>query len=142
MHEQCEIWERHVTNERRADTNRIVEFLDDLFHSGPQHEDPSGEEPTDLRAVLLRNIRSSISTTCKQKILVTQDVVRDAIRGVLSSDQVTNEKRRALLDISNKDNVLSEIADILSIDTHLDAIRRWSWGDSPITVQMRKAISG
>lgn len=142
MHEQREVWERHVTNERRTDTNRIVEFLDQLFHSGPQHEDPSGEEPTDLRAVLLRKIRSSISTACKREILVTKEVVTDAIRGVLSSDQLTSEKRRALLDISNKDNVLSEIADILSIDTHLDSIRRWSWGDNPITVQMRKAING
>lgn len=142
MYEQRQVWESHVTNERRTDTNKITEFLDELFHSGPRYEDRSADEPTDMRAILLRNIRDSISTSCKEKIEVTVDTVKAAIRGVLSSDQLTSDKRRAMLDISNKSNVLSEIVDILNIDTHLDSIQRWSWGENPITVQMRKAING
>lgn len=142
MYEQRQTWERHVTNERRTDTDKIANFLDDLFHSGPRYEDKLVGEPTDLRAILLRNLRREFFSSCRNKMQVTTSTVRDAIRGVLSADQLTSEKRRAMLDISDKVNVLSEIADILNIDTNLESIKRWSWGENPITVQMRKAING
>ncbi len=142
MYQQREIWEGHVATERKTDTDKITAFLDDLFHAGSQHKELAAGEPTDLCANFLRDIRKSIAQDCKRKLEVTAETVKAAVQGVLSADQLTSEKRRALLDISNKDNVLSEIADLLNIDTSLDSLNQWSWGETPITAQMRKAING
>ncbi|KAJ4150155.1 hypothetical protein LMH87_010918 [Akanthomyces muscarius] len=144
MHEQRQVWEGLVTNLRTSDQDKIVEFLDDLFHSGPRHkkDGSSVEELADLRPALLGKMRGSIFRGAKDPIVVNVAVVKAAIKAILGADQLTSEKRRAMIDLSNREDVLSEIADILKIDLKLAAIERWSWGDSSIKAQMRKAING
>ncbi len=144
MHAQRQVWEGLVTNLRTSDKDRIVEFLDNLFHSGPLYnkDDSSVEELTDLRTRLLRNMRDSISSESRQTIQIDVATVKAAIKSILDADQLTSEKRRAMIDLGSRENVLSEIADILKIDLKLAAIEQWSWGDSPIKAQMRKAING
>lgn len=144
MYEQRQVWEGLVTNLRASDKDKIVEFLDDLFQSGPRYkeDDTSVEELADLRTTLLRRMRSSIFHGSKGAIQVNVATVKAAIKAILSADQLNSEKRRAMIDLSGRENVLSEIADILKIDLKLAAIERWSWGDSPIKAQMRKAING
>ncbi|XWW98155.1 hypothetical protein V2A60_006152 [Cordyceps javanica] len=144
MHEQRQVWENLVTNLRTSDKDEIVQFLDGIFHSGPTHSKKSSpiEELTDLRTTLLREMRSSISDDAKVAIHVSVATVKAAIQAILHADQLTSEKRRAMIDLSNRQDVLSEIADILNIDLKLAALERWSWGDTPIRAQMRKAING
>ncbi|KAM3474125.1 hypothetical protein MY5147_004424 [Beauveria neobassiana] len=144
MHEQRQVWESLVTNLRTSDKDHIVQFLDELFHSGPLHNKPSSsiEELADLRTTLLRKMRKSVFNSSKGAIPVTVATVKAAIKAILGADQLTSEKRRAMIDLGNREDVLSEIADILKIDLKLAAIERWSWGNSPIKAQMRKAING
>ncbi|EGX90892.1 hypothetical protein CCM_05048 [Cordyceps militaris CM01] len=144
MHQQRQVWEGLVTNLRTSDKDKIVEFLDTLFHADPlrNNEGSSIEELADLRTRLLQKMRSSIFHNCKGAIHVSVAIVKAAIKAILSADQLTSEKRRAMIDLGNRENVLSEIADILNIDLKLAAMERWSWGDAPIKAQMRKAING
>ncbi|KAK3185712.1 hypothetical protein K4F52_005577 [Lecanicillium sp. MT-2017a] len=141
MYQQRVIWEEHVAVERKTDSDKITVYLDKLFHSGSQQV-PGTEEPVDMYANMLRRVRRFIASGCKEYQHMTTETVRAAVQGVLSSDQLTSQKRLALLDISNKDSVLSEIAHLLKIDTSLAALNKWSWGGNPITTQMRKAING
>ncbi|OAQ97933.1 hypothetical protein LLEC1_01219 [Akanthomyces lecanii] len=144
MHEQREIWEGLVTNLRTSDREKAVEFLDDLFQSSLQHEKErgSGDESADLRPVLLSKMRNSIFNNTKGPISVTVAIVKAAIEVILVSDQLTSKKRRAMIDLSNREDVLQEVVDILNIDLKLSALARWSWGDTPIKAQMRKTING
>lgn len=144
MHEQRQVWEGLVTNLRTSGQDKIVEFLDDLFHSGPRHKKDSSsvEELADMRPALLGRLRGSIYRGAKDPIVVNVAVVKAAIKVILGADQLTSEKRRAMIDLGNREDVLGEIADILKIDLKLAAIERWSWGESPIKAQMRKAING
>ncbi|KAJ6787906.1 hypothetical protein PWT90_01889 [Aphanocladium album] len=144
MHDQRQVWESLVTNLRTSDKDKIVHFLDDLFHAGPRYKEESGsvEELADLRLTLLTKMRSSIFHGSKGAIPVDVPMVKAAIKAILSADQLSSEKRRAMIDLSSRENVLSEIADILKIDLKLAATERWSWGNTPIKAQMRKAING
>lgn len=143
MYEQRQTWEGLITKLRTTDTERIKEFMDDLFHDGPRYQSTrSVEELTDLRTTLLKRLRQKISASCKKPILITGASVKSAIKAVLNADQLTSEKRRAMIDLSNRGTVLDEIADILNIDMKLASLDRWSLGDKPIMAQMRKAING
>ncbi|OAA70250.1 reverse transcriptase [Cordyceps fumosorosea ARSEF 2679] len=144
MHEQRQVWESLVTNPRTSDKDKIVEFLDNLFHAAPLQKKSSSsvEELADLRTTLLKKMRKSIFNACKRTIHIDVATVKAAIQAILAADQLTSEKRRAMIDLSNRENVLSEIADILNFDLKLAAVERWSWGDAPIQAQLRKAING
>ncbi|KAJ3486652.1 hypothetical protein NLG97_g6571 [Lecanicillium saksenae] len=144
MHAQRQVWESLVTNLRTTDKDNITEFLDDLFHSGPRYkkESTAVDELADLRTTLLANMRHSIFHGSNGTIPINVTMVKAAIKAILSADQLGSEKRRAMIDLSSRENVLSEIADILKIDLKLAAIERWSWGDNPIKAEMRKAING
>ncbi|KAJ2968640.1 hypothetical protein NQ176_g9080 [Zarea fungicola] len=143
MYEQRQIWEGLITKLRTTDTEKIKNFMDDLFHDGPRHQSArSVEELTDLRTTLLKRLRQKISASCKKPILITGSAVKSAIKAVLNADQLTSEKRRAMIDLSNRATVLDEIADILNIDMKLASLDRWSLGEKPIMAQMRKAING
>lgn len=146
MHEQRQIWESHVTIQRDTDTDRIVAFLDDLFgvkakqHNGKDND--NDDALSDPRTAHLRDIRNTIHSTSKQGIPITTSIVKSAIDAVLSADQLTSEKRRAMQDIRNRPNIIREIVDILQIDVEFSALAKRSYSEVPTSMQMRKAING
>lgn len=146
MHEQRQIWESHVTIQRDTDTDQIVAFLDNLFGiKGKKESDKDNDhedEPSDPRTAHLQDIRNIIHSSSKRGILITTSIVESAIDAVLSADQLTSEKRRAMQDIRNRPNIIHEIVDILQIDVEFSALRKRSYSDVPTTMQMRKAING
>lgn len=145
MQEQRQIWESHVTVRRETDTDKITAFLDNLFATNSNKGDTKTDDdnaPTDPRAAHLRTIRQRLHRTCKANISITPGIVESAIDAVLSADQLTSEKRRAMQDIRNRTNIIAEIVDILTIDVELSALRKRSYSETPISMQMRKAING
>lgn len=142
MHEQRQTWEGLVTNLRSTDKPTIIKFLDDLFHVELQDATNSVEELTDLRHMSLQKLRKKMAGAFKNTNPISASTVKNAIDAILGADQLTSEKRRAMIDLKSRDNVLTEIADILNIDARLASLDGWTWGDRPITAQMRKAING
>lgn len=143
MYEQRQIWESHVTVRRETDTAKIVSFLDNLFTTDgkPKASKADDDAPTDPRVTHLRKIRRQLHKTCKASIRITTSAVMSAIDAVLSADQLTSEKRRAMQDIRNRETIIDEIVDILTIDGELSALRKRSFSETPINMQMRKAIN-
>lgn len=62
------------------------------------------------------------------------------IRGLMSSDLLTDEKREVLKDFLGNPVILSEIADVLNL--RLAALDSWKWGPDSVPVEQRRKISG
>ncbi len=60
--------------------------------------------------------------------------------GMLNTDLLSEEKRKALVDFRNNPAILQEIADVLNMQ--INALESWSWGEEGIPVNVRRALNG
>ena len=70
----------------------------------------------------------------------TPEVVKDCIKGLLSIDLLSRGKKDVIVEFRNNPPVLAELADVLNIK--LDALDSWSWGDSAVSLEMRRHWNG
>ncbi|CAF9919961.1 hypothetical protein IMSHALPRED_004779 [Imshaugia aleurites] len=67
-------------------------------------------------------------------------VLQTCMTGMLKTDLLSEEKRKALVDFSNNSTLLQEIADVLNMQ--IDALENWSWGEEGVPVSVRRALNG
>lgn len=129
-------WEQAVFEPAGIDANALELYLNRLFGA-------NDEEMQDIQAGLkavqdaVYKFEQQISTPDQFNISSLSWV----IRGLRSSDLLSDEKRAVLKDFEGNDVILNEIADVLNM--RISALSSWTWNsDEPIQVEMRRKISG
>ena len=66
--------------------------------------------------------------------------LQTCMTAILETDMLSEEKRRALGDLRNNSAILQEVVDVLN--TQIDLLESWSWGEEGIPVNVRRALNG
>ena len=66
--------------------------------------------------------------------------LQTCMTALLETDMLSEEKRKALGDLKNNSAILQEIVDVLN--TQIDGLESWSWGEEGIPVNVRRALNG
>lgn len=131
MYDQRKEWESLVFDAtQKSDPNSIRAYLSSLFAS------------TGKAKKLTKTPIEAFRTTMKEFELGKFDLdsLKWCIKGLLRVDLLSPSKRAALSDINNNDLVLVEMVDVLNIQ--LDNLDQWSWGDQPVSVDLRRQVNG
>lgn len=107
-------WERDVFGEKMVDETAINQYLSELF---------SGKGP---QAALnrVRDAISAIESSLTRPNHFNSSTLRWVLKGLLSSERLTNEKRQVIRDFQSNSVILTEIADVLNM--RLAAVDTWS----------------
>ena len=132
MQEQRAEWESIVFDPSRdSNTLAIKDYLSNLFGCTSKAKK--------LSKTPLETLRENM--TAKLHLgRFTQDAVERCIKGLLSMDLLSREKRNALMEFQNNHSILAELADVLNMK--LDEMDSWSWGESPVPLEMRRHLNG
>ena len=131
MHEQRKEWESIVFAEgSKSDPKGIEAYLESLFGS------------TSKAKKMLKTPLETLRETMKSFKLETlePDVLKICATGILKTDLLSEPKRKTLAELRNNPIVLQEIADVLNMQ--IDTLEKWSWGDEPIPVEVRRSLNG
>lgn len=131
MHDQRKEWESIVFGQSAADLpQRIGPYLEELFGS----MDQSGK----LVLSPMENLRKSIASF--ELGHLTQDGLSDCIKGILLTELLSEQKKKALGDFENNELILDEMTDVLNMQ--IDALSSWTWGSEAVPVVVRRALNG
>ena len=124
-------WESYVFQALRTDQEEINNYLGLLFCS-----------TMETRASLenLRNEIHRFEETLTASDQVTEDVMQWCVNGLLRSDLLNEQKKAALIDISNHKSSLAELADVLNM--RLSSIDTWAWPKTGLEAEQRRQIAG
>lgn len=129
-------WEKMVFEPAKVDKAELANYLDSLFAAA---NDDSKGIPSALEQ-LRAAVRSFEADMSKPNQINTVNL-RWVIRGLHSSELLSNEKREVLKDFESNSIVLHEIADVLNM--RLSALSSWTWNSgTPVPVELRRKISG
>ena len=126
-------WEESVFSAVPVDEEKVRSMLSGLFEATPND---SQALPATMKA-----LRDKVADFEREMSLskITQSTLQWAVKGLLSSDLLTNDKREALRDFQSNPIILGEIADVLNM--RLAALQDWSWGNEVI-VEERRQLNG
>nr|OQO25633.1 hypothetical protein B0A51_06060 [Rachicladosporium sp. CCFEE 5018] len=127
-------WEEGVFVATYVDKAEISKLLSDLF-------EPRETESRVLHKALkdMRDKATKFGDTIRQSKGFNTETLKWAIKGLLASDLLTQDKRDALRSFRDSDTILREVADVLNM--RLDSIDTWSWGDEVI-LEERRNLNG
>ncbi|RMZ76429.1 hypothetical protein DV737_g4829, partial [Chaetothyriales sp. CBS 132003] len=133
MHEQRTEWESIVFSEPAVDTEAILAYLEKLFTSQKETKK------------VFEDMKKNIVTFChdlKEREVFTSDSVQLAIKGLLASDLLSEDKRAILKTFSTNKEVLKEVADVLQM--RFESLETWQWTttDGAITLEQRRHLNG
>ena len=131
MHEQRREWESIVFAEiSKSDPTAIETYLENLFGS------------TSKAKKMLKTPIETLRDTMKSFKLenLEPELLRTCATGILKTDLLSEAKRKTLAELRNDSTVLQEIADVLNMQ--IDTLEKWSWGDEPIPVEVRRSLNG
>ncbi|ROV94857.1 hypothetical protein VPNG_09321 [Cytospora leucostoma] len=133
-------WDSTVFEPAKVDVDTLIGYLDSLFGRGG--DSPETETDRRKRHVLhrLREEIQDFEIELSRPEPFTQSTLEWAIRGLLSSDLLTNEEREVLRDFRGNAIILSEIADVLNM--RFSAIESWNWSPDGVPVEQRRKING
>ncbi|KAH8599229.1 hypothetical protein B0O99DRAFT_591097 [Bisporella sp. PMI_857] len=126
-------WERNVFEPAEVDVDKLRKFLKTLF-------DDDG--PTKTKAKALKRFHDEVAefeVELSRPNQFNMYTLGWAIKGLLASDLLSNEKREVLKDFDGNHIILSELADVLNM--RIAALHSWSWGSS-VGLEQRRKISG
>lgn len=133
MHEQRKEWEEYAFTAKHTDQQRIEQYLDRLFGSTVKAKK--------LRETPLQQLRTSLGKFEDQNTQrFDADIVKTCINGLLKADLFAGRKREALADLTERQDVLKEMADVLNMD--LDSLDDWEWDPQPVPLHMRRQLNG
>lgn len=131
MHKQRQMMEDLWFSEPDIDDAKIHEYLDNLFV-------PVGDSKSrKLRSPPIENMRTSIGGFTEIGP-ISQEDVKAAIESVIVSDFFTGSKRQALVELSNQEEVVKEIHDVLLME--LKSLPTWKW-EKPVAVDLRRQLN-
>lgn len=134
-----EEWERKAFEPAHVDVESLNGYLESVFGltTSVQGEDSKKK----WQAVKdLRQAVQAFEVDISRPDQLDHSSLRWTIRGLMSSDLLTNEKREVLKDFLGNPVILSEIADVLNL--RLAALESWKWGPDGVPVEQRRKISG
>ena len=132
MHEQRKEWESIVFKpQSRSDSGTITEYLTKLFGSTLKSKK--------LTKTPLENLRERMKSV-KGFGDFDIPILKSCIKGLLKTDLLSAEKRRAVTDLRDNDAILNEFSDVLNMQ--LDTLDSWSWGNDAVPMQMRRHLNG
>ncbi|KAL8958603.1 MAG: hypothetical protein Q9183_005804, partial [Haloplaca sp. 2 TL-2023] len=131
MYDQRKEWESLVFDAaEKCDPEKIRGYLSNIFDATKPSKKIS-KTPLETFRATMRDFELDRFDLASMKW---------CIRGLLKLDTLIPGKRTALSDIKGNDTVLNEMVDVLNIQ--LDEIDQWSWGDQPVSIEMRRQTNG
>lgn len=133
-------WEKTVFEPAVVDVDTLRGYLDSLF--GRSGNSAVGDTGKRKREALqrLRQAVEGFEAELSRPYQFNHQSLKWTMDGLLSSNQLTNEKREVLKDFMGNRIILSEIADVLNM--RLSAPESWNWEASGVSVEQRRNING
>ena len=134
MHEQRAQWEELVFSESSVDEAQVETFLTSLFESSKKASIPFVE--------MRKNIRETCSQLQYDSRLFDSDSLKVAIKGVIATDLLLEDKISTLKAFMTNKEVLGEVADVLNM--RAASLDTWEWTtvNGAITVAQRRQLNG
>ncbi|RSM12092.1 hypothetical protein CEP52_002655 [Fusarium oligoseptatum] len=128
-------WEGMAFEAADVDETALKQYLDHLFGADNKHKKDVASALKKLRRAVYA-FEAKLSTPNQFSVHTLGWV----IRGLLSSDLLSDEKREVLRDFEGNHIILKEIADVL--DMRISALGSWNWNSDAVPLEMRRKISG
>ncbi|KAM6512988.1 hypothetical protein FSOLCH5_010682 [Fusarium solani] len=128
-------WEGVAFEAADVDETALKQYLDHLFGVDNKHKKDVASALKKLRRAVYA-FEAKLSTPNQFGVQTLGWV----IRGLLSSDLLSDEKREVLRDFQGNHVILKEIADVL--DMRISALGSWNWSSDAVPLEMRRKISG
>ena len=126
-------WEKSVFQAQHTDEKKIGTYLDSLF----------GKKSRDKQtAKALKELHSDVESFEAEMAKAepfNPNVLKWVIKGLKSSDLLTDDKRAVLKDFNNNNVVLNELSDVLNM--RMAALDNWSWGEE-VLLEERRRVTG
>ncbi|KAL8815232.1 MAG: hypothetical protein Q9223_005615 [Gallowayella weberi] len=131
MYDQRQQWESLVfDSNRKSDPDTIKAYLSALFESMAKSKQ--------LTSTPLEALRTEMNQFHLDKFDTKS--IKWSIKGLLKVDLLSPSKRAALSEIKDNKLVIEEMVDVLN--SYLDDLDTWSWGEEPIAVELRRQVNG
>ncbi|RMZ77979.1 hypothetical protein DV738_g4136, partial [Chaetothyriales sp. CBS 135597] len=133
MHEQRAEWESIVFSDTAVDTDGIVAYLEKLFTSQPETK----RAFEDMRKSIV-----AFSHHLKEKEVFSGESVLLAIKSLLATDLLSEDKRAILKTFMTNKEVVKEVSDVLQM--RFESLQTWQWTttDGAITLEQRRQLNG
>ncbi|KAI6884673.1 hypothetical protein KC363_g3534 [Hortaea werneckii] len=128
-------WEQSVFQETDVDPAAIRNMLHKVFEASAPDSPKVVPKATEKLREKVRAFESKFASSENFSVRT----LRLAIKGLLASDLLPNEKQAALSDFDKNEAVLSEVADVLNM--RLAAFQEWSWGEE-VLLEERRQLNG
>ncbi|KAH7325621.1 hypothetical protein B0I35DRAFT_420835 [Stachybotrys elegans] len=131
-----ESWEKLVFDPAKVDEAKLWNHLHSIFGLGD-------ESKKDISGALqqIQNSVYAFEETLSQPNQFNNWSLKWVIRGLTTSDLLSDEKREVLKDFEGNEVLLNEIADVLNM--RLNALSSWTWSsDSSVPVALKRRING
>ena len=134
MHEQRAQWEELVFSESSVNEAQLRSYLTSLYESSKKVSIPFEE--------MKRKIKEACNQIEYGSRLFDSDSLKLAIKGVIATDLLSEDKIAILKTFLNNKEVLSEVADVLNM--RVASLDTWEWStmNAAITVVQRRQLNG
>jgi hypothetical protein len=122
-------WEHAVFEPFQTDEETILQYLSALF----------GQKQSSRALAALKKTLEQFENQLAAPGQFDHYVLLWTIKGLLSSDLLTDDKRAVLKDFKENPTILAEVADVLNM--RMAALDTWTWGDS-VSIEQRKKLNG
>ena len=131
MYDQRRQWESLVlTNGTTSDPKLIQNYLSDLFGSITRSKKLTKTPLEELRIGMKGFVLGTFNT----------DSLDWCINSLIRTDLLSPTKRIALTEMQHNNLVRDEMIDVLN--NHLETLSSWSWGEEPISLEIRRQLNG
>lgn len=134
MHEQRAQWESVVFGKSNVKMSSIKNYLQELLKSN--------KVVSDAFRTIENATRSEALSIWRDTELFDLDNLRTTIQGLLRSDLLSEEKAAILKSFKSNNEVLQEVADVLTM--RMASLETWQWStvNGAITVSQRRQLNG
>lgn len=135
-------WETSVFEPAQVDVPRLEKYLETLFGVPANGKSKPGPEKKSVFEALgkLRANVEEHERSLLQSGQFNNTTLGWAIKGLLSSGLLSNEKREVLKDFAGNPMILKEVADVLNM--RMAALESWTWGPGGIAMEEKRMING
>lgn len=128
-HDQLDRLTSIIFEEKTIDTEKLTSYMADLF---------SGKEAAKTLESLRTNM-GHFGERIRRQTLSASDV-ENAIRGLLASGLMDEDKRATLAEFLDNATVVDEVASVLNM--RMASLDTWTWPAEGVTVEMRRHLNG
>jgi hypothetical protein len=130
-------WEKVVFEPAGVDEQELNDYLKRLFSIDEEVIEEDSDVQDGLEELRRRVAAFESGLSSSQQFNV--HTLRWVVKGLQSSDLLSNEKREVLKDFLGNDVILGEIADVLNM--RMAVLGRWSWGEH-VSLEERRSVNG